>query len=105
MLSLSLTVGMKAWAIVVPALIFTFGAAFIFLNAFAKAFTPFGSIAGYAGALYGGTQQIGGGILGAIVSHTPDTSALPLSIIFIAIPLLVATLYETVKNHPADEVF
>ncbi|MBX3708921.1 MAG: multidrug effflux MFS transporter [Gammaproteobacteria bacterium] len=48
--------GVTATVIVAPILLFYFGSTFIWPNAFAIAFTPFGKIAGYAGALYGFMQ-------------------------------------------------
>ena len=101
MLILSYTLGLNAWAIIVPALFFTFGVSFIFPNAFAKAFTPFGHIAGYAGALYGAIQVAGAGVLGGIASHIPDTSAAALAIIFIVVAALVAAIYQlTAARRP-----
>lgn len=98
MLLLGTLIGLNAWAIAAPAILFTFGAAFIFPNAFAKAFTPFGNIAGYAGALYGAIQVAGGGALGSIVSHIPvDMGAIPLALIFIIVALLIALVHESTK--------
>lgn len=56
--------GVNIYAIVAPTILFFFSSSFIWPNAFATAFTPFGKIAGYAGALYGFMQISGGGVLG-----------------------------------------
>ena len=69
---------------------------FVFPNAFAIAFTPFKKIAGYAGALYGGIQLAGGGILGAIASHLPDFNQRPLAMILIVLPVCVAIVYKSI---------
>ena len=94
MLSLSYMLGLNTWSVIIPALLFTFGVSFIFPNVFAKAFTPFGHNAGYAGALYGGIQVAGAGVLGGIVSHIPDHTATPLAVIFIITAILVFISYE-----------
>lgn len=103
MLFLSLTVGLVSWAVYIPAIVFTFGVSFIFPNIFAKAFTPFGKIAGYAGALYGCLQIAGGGVLASIIAHVPDHNAVPLAVIFMVVALLIGVLYSYVKRHSVIE--
>jgi Bcr/CflA subfamily drug resistance transporter len=96
MLLLHYMVGMRAWAIIIPAQLFSFGAMFMFPNTFSIAFTPFKKISGYAGALYGGIQIAGGGILGAIASHLPDLNQRPLAMILIVLPICVAIIYVSI---------
>lgn len=80
MIALSYLIGLKTWAIVLPALILYFGSTFIWPNAVATAFTPFGKIAGYAGCLYGFVQISGATFLGGIMSYLPDDTQIPLAI-------------------------
>lgn len=61
------------WGIVIPIAFIYFGSCFVWPNAFATAFTPFGHIAGYAGALYSSLQLGGGSALGALSAYLPST--------------------------------
>lgn len=78
--------GQTPVAIGIPLFIFILGSTFVWPNAFAEAFTPFGKIAGYAGALYSFIQLSGAGILGSIVAFLPDTNQLPLGLVFTLLP-------------------
>ncbi len=82
-------IGINATVIVIPVILFFFGAAFIWPNAFADAFIPFGKIAGYAGALYGSMQIVGGAAISGLVAHIPTYNQIPLALIFI-IPSILA---------------
>ena len=85
---------MNLWAIIVPAILFIFGSTFIWPNAFATAFTPFGHMAGYAGSMYGFMQICVAGLTSSIVAYLPDDSPLPLAIIMIISSALAWLLYE-----------
>lgn len=61
--------GVNAFAIGIPIILFYFGSTFIWPNTYAMAFTPYGSIAGYVGALYGFMQLAGAGCLAYFVSY------------------------------------
>ncbi len=86
--------GVQAWSIIASVIAFYFGSTFIWPNAFSIAFTPFGSIAGYAGALYGSMQIGGAAVLGSLVSFLPDSTQLPLAGTFIIGPGLAWLIYE-----------
>lgn len=88
--------GTTGWAIVPPVLLFYVGATFIWPNAFATAFGPFGKIAGYVGALYGFMQIFGAALIGGVVSYLSEETQLPLSYIMIGAPLISWILYEKV---------
>jgi Bcr/CflA subfamily drug resistance transporter len=90
-----LMIGVNFYAIVLPVFLFNFGVSFIWPNAFAGAFTPFGTIAGYVGSLYSFFQLGGGAIIGSITAHLPAHSQFPLSIIFTATPIISWTLYRS----------
>jgi len=79
--------GMTVLTIIIPVLLFHFGTTFIWPNAFAGAFSPFGKIAGYTGALYGCLQIGGGALLGAVAAHLPTTNQLPLACVFMAVAI------------------
>ena len=86
--------GLELWPIVIPVAIFFYGTSFIWPNAFATAFSPFGHMAGYAGALYGTTQVGGGAVLASIFSYLPDDNQLVFSVIITIAALSAWTLYE-----------
>ena len=86
--------GANIWAIIFPIILFYFGSTFIWPNAFATAFTPFGEIAGYAGALYGFMQISGAAVVGGMLSHLPTTNQMPLAIVIIIAALLAWLIFE-----------
>ena len=45
--------------------------------------TPFGHLAGYAGAFYGFMQLSGGALVAALVAYLPEDNPLPLAAIFV----------------------
>ncbi|MCH9631650.1 MAG: Inner membrane transport protein YdhC [Chlamydiia bacterium] len=95
--------GVSLWPIAIPSTILLFGSQFIFPNVFAGAFTPFGKIAGYAGALYGFMQVAGGAALGSIISFLPSTTPVPLSIIYVATTALTWILFESIVPKPTSD--
>ena len=82
--------------VVFPVILFYFGSTFIWPNAFATAFTSFGYIAGYAGALYGFMQISGGASLGGLMSYLPDSTQLPLALVMLGASLCSWAIYECV---------
>jgi Bcr/CflA subfamily drug resistance transporter len=86
--------GVNSWAIIAPIILFYFGSTFIWPNAFATAFTPFGKIAGYAGALYGAMQIGGAAVIGAVVSHLPAQTQIPLALVILLASGLAWLIYE-----------
>lgn len=68
--------------LIIPVFIFLFGSSFIWPNAFAQAFAPFGHIAGYAGALYSFMQLGGGALLGWISAFLPQGNPIFLSLLW-----------------------
>lgn len=89
--------GMNAWTIAIPGILFYFGSTFIWPNAFATAFTPFGKIAGYAGALYGFMQISGGAVISWIVSLLPY-NPIVLGLTFMACSFFSWIVYEFSKK-------
>lgn len=88
--------GMTTWSIAAPAILFYFGSTFIWPNAFATAFTPFGKIAGYAGALYGFMQIGGAAVMGGLMSYLPDNTQVPLGLVMLLASFFSWMLYEFV---------
>ena len=98
-----LFIGVNTWAIFVPAILFFIGSTFIYPNASAVAMTPFGKLAGYAGALYSFMQIAGAAFIGGIISHLPDTNQLPLAVTFIVAAILCWLIYEGVVHRARTE--
>lgn len=86
--------GINVYAIVTPILVFYFGSTFLWPNAFATAFSPFGKVAGYAGALYGFMQVFGASVMGGVISYLPDKNQLTLAIVIISASFLAWVTYE-----------
>lgn len=94
--------GLNLFAILIPVFLFYFGVTLIWPNAFAGAFTPFGTIAGYAGSLYSFMQLGGGALIGSISAHLPANSQLPMALIFMAAPVFAWISYEKLVNRNDD---
>jgi len=94
LLILKLAIGVTVIAIVPPVILFFFGTTLIWPNTFAGAITPFGHIAGYAGATYAAMQIGGGALLGTIAAHIPDSNQIPLALIFLVMPVLAWIVYR-----------
>lgn len=100
MLLLRIIYGINTLVIVGPMILFYFGATLIWPSVFAGAFTPFGKIAGYAGALYSFMQIGGAAVLGTLVAYLPDSDQIPLALIFITAPALAWLIFEgVVRPH------
>lgn len=91
--------GVNLYAIIIPVFTFFMGVTFIWPNAFAGAFTPFGNIAGYAGSLYSFMQLGGGALMGSLAAYLPARSSLPIAVIFIFSAVLAWLSYEVMVNH------
>lgn len=107
MLLVHFIIPMNVSTIMTPITLFFFGSTFIWPNAFATAFTPFGHIAGYAGALYGFIQLAGASVLAAIVALLPDDSPSVIAMIIIicsAASLLCYELFIHVMGKEGHEI-
>jgi Bcr/CflA subfamily drug resistance transporter len=82
--------------ILIPAYLFYFGATFVWPNIYSLAFTPFGHIAGYAGAVYGCLQTAGAAVIGSVVSYLPHGTAQSLAWVFISCSILAFCLFKLV---------
>lgn len=83
MLAFKVLLPIGVLVVLVPAMSFVFGATMIWPNTFALAFGPLGHIAGYAGAVYGFIQTMGGALFGLVISHIAEHSQLPLACMLI----------------------
>jgi DHA1 family bicyclomycin/chloramphenicol resistance-like MFS transporter/DHA1 family 2-module integral membrane pump EmrD-like MFS transporter len=99
---LTFLVGTTVWTVVAPALLFYFGSTFLWPNAVATAFTPFGKIAGYTGCLYGFMQICGASFMGGVMSYLPDENQLPLAAVIIFSSIASWLIYEVaIPKNPS----
>lgn len=94
--------GVELWSILLPAVLFFLGSTFLWPNAFAMAMTPFGDIAGYAGTSYSFMQLSGGAVIGALVAHLPDSSQVPLGLLFMSTALISLLLFKFLPKQASD---
>ena len=87
-------IGVTSLSILLPGCVYFLGCGIIFPTATTKALEEFPSIAGTAGAVLGGTQNLGAGLLTALSALIPLRNQLPLSIILstLAMCALVSVL-------------
>lgn len=88
MLLLALFGYLNVLVIIVPMGIYMWGAAITWANSFAGAFTPFAKIAGFAAALYGCFQILGGSVGSTMMALIPEKNQIPLSIVLLATGVL-----------------
>lgn len=99
-----LAFGVCFWALLIPMMMFACGATFVFPNAFAASFAPFGDRAGYAAAIYGSMQIGGAALFGFIISFLPDENQLYMSMIMFSACLSAWLLFETAPKLIKDEL-
>ena len=85
---------LSVWSVMLPVILFYFGSTFIWPNAFATAFTPFGKIAGYAGASYGFMQIFGAAVISGLVAYLPHDNQLAFAMIMILSSICAWLIYE-----------
>lgn len=80
---------MTVWTLLVPAALFFFGAGMLFPLATSGAMEPFPFLAGTAGALVGGMQNMGSGALAWFSARLPQTSQFSLGMLMTLAGLLI----------------
>jgi len=80
---------MNLWTLLLPAALFFFGAGMLFPLATSGAMEPFPFLAGTAGALVGGMQNIGSGGLAWLSAQLPQTSQFSLGMLMTFAGLLI----------------
>ncbi len=103
MLVVALCYRMTIWNVALPIFLFYYGSTFIWPNAFALAFTPFGHIAGYAGALYGAMQIGGGAVITGLTSFLPDHDQSALGVVIVGAALLAWLILESVQKNASHQ--
>ncbi|MGG7669351.1 multidrug efflux MFS transporter EmrD [Yersinia sp. J1] len=80
---------MNIWTLIIPAALFFFGAGMLFPLATTGAMEPFPYLAGAAGALVGGLQNIGSGLTTWLSAMLPQTGQFSLGLLMFAMALLI----------------
>ncbi|KFB99865.1 multidrug resistance protein D [Trabulsiella guamensis ATCC 49490] len=80
---------MTVWTLLIPAALFFFGAGMLFPLATSGAMEPFPFLAGTAGALVGGLQNIGSGVLAWLSAMMPQTGQGSLGLLMLLMGLLI----------------
>ncbi len=80
---------MNTWTLLVPAAVFFFGAGMLFPLATTGAMEPFPYLAGAAGALVGGLQNVGSGVATWVSSLMPQSGQFSLGLLMFLMSALV----------------
>ncbi|EBD6958759.1 multidrug efflux MFS transporter EmrD [Salmonella enterica] len=80
---------MNVWTLLIPAALFFFGAGMLFPLATSGAMEPFPFLAGTAGALVGGLQNIGSGVLAWLSAMLPQNGQGSLGLLMTLMGLLI----------------
>ncbi|AOM41712.1 multidrug efflux MFS transporter EmrD [Xenorhabdus hominickii] len=80
---------MNIWTLLIPAALFFFGAGMLFPLATTGAMEPFPYLAGAAGALVGGFQNVGSGVATWLSAMLPQNSQFSVGILMFSMALLI----------------
>ena len=92
----------NAAIILIAASFYLGGGGLLFPAATTGAIEPFGHLAGTAGAVLGGVQNIGAGVATMISACIPQFSQLPMGAILLALAILMAVSFFCLINKPLE---
>ncbi|MBH3321985.1 multidrug efflux MFS transporter EmrD [Serratia ureilytica] len=90
---------MNIWTLIVPAALFFFGAGMLFPLATTGAMEPFPYLAGAAGALVGGMQNMGSGLATWLSAMLPQTGQFSLGLLMFAMAVLILLCWWPLSNR------
>jgi len=90
---------MNIWTLIVPAALFFFGAGMMFPLATTGAMEPFPYLAGAAGAVVGGMQNMGSGLATWLSAMLPQTGQFSLGLLMFAMALLILLCWWPLSNR------
>ena len=90
---------MNIWTLIVPAALFFFGAGMLFPLATSGAMEPFPYLAGAAGALVGGMQNMGSGLATWLSAMLPQTGQFSLGLLMFAMAVLILLCWWPLSNR------
>ncbi|AVF36597.1 multidrug efflux MFS transporter EmrD [Rahnella sikkimica] len=94
---------MNIWTLIVPASLFFFGAGMLFPLATTGAMEPFPYLAGAAGALVGGLQNMGSGLVAWMSAMLPQTGQFSLGLLMFAMAVLILLCWWPMSNRSQHE--
>lgn len=94
---------MSVWTLLVPAALFFFGAGMLFPLATSGAMEPFPYLAGTAGALVGGLQNIGSGVLAWLSAMLPQTGQASLGLLMTLMGLLILVCWLPLASRVSHQ--
>ncbi|MBD2795623.1 multidrug efflux MFS transporter EmrD [Xenorhabdus sp. 18] len=95
---------MNIWTLLMPAALFFFGAGMLFPLATTGAMEPFPYLAGAAGALVGGLQNVGSGVATWLSAMLPQTSQFSVGMLMFSMSLLILFCWLPIsQRHPRQE--
>lgn len=89
----------NAWVIIIPVVIVSLAAGFVFSNAMAGAFEAFGHMAGIAGAMYGFLQMLGSVFTSILLAQIHEKTQMPLSLIFVSLAITAVIIYYLLHRN------
>jgi len=91
---------MNIWTLVAPAALFFFGAGMLFPLATTGAMEPWPYMAGTAGALLGGLQNLGSGLAAWLSALLPQSGQFSLGMLMFAMALLILLCWLPLSKRP-----
>lgn len=90
---------MNVWTLLVPASVFFFGAGMLFPLATTGAMEPYPYLAGAAGALVGGLQNVGSGVATWVSALLPQNGQFSLGLLMFLMSMLVLLCWLPLAHH------
>ncbi len=94
---------MTIWTLIVPAALFFFGAGMLFPLATTGAMEPWPYMAGTAGALLGGLQNLGSGLAAWLSALLPQKGQFSLGMLMFAMALLILLCWLPLSKRPEPQ--
>lgn len=94
---------MNIWTLLVPASLFFFGAGMMFPLATTGAMEPYAWLAGTAGALIGGLQNLGSGLVAWLSAMLPQNSQFSLGMLMCATAVLMLLCWWPLSKDPEPQ--
>ncbi|MGK3114501.1 multidrug efflux MFS transporter EmrD [Candidatus Pantoea formicae] len=91
---------MNIWTLLVPAALFFFGAGMLFPLATSGAMEPYAWLAGSAGALIGGLQNLGSGVIAWLSALLPQHDQSSLGMLMFVTSLVMLLCWWPLSRHP-----
>jgi len=94
---------MNIWTLIVPAALFFFGAGMLFPLATTGAMEPYPYLAGTAGALLGGMQNLGAGLTAWLSAMLPQNGQFSLGMLMFAMAMLILLCWWPLSKRPEPQ--